>query len=111
MRGCPTADVVKALHGDFANPLTTVGDAVEGAFDGRVGTAMHAVALVLLVVLVVVVFRRWPLSYGLFASVVVASAVTSETSDSLERYALFAFPLVLAAPTSPRRASSNASCS
>jgi hypothetical protein len=53
--------------------------------------------LVLFVVLVVVVFRRWPLSYGLFSAVVVASAVTSENLDSLERYALFAFPLVLAA--------------
>jgi hypothetical protein len=85
------------LHGEFANPVTTVWHAIEGAFDGRVGTALHVPWLVLFVVLVVVVFRRWPLSYGVFAAVVVASAITSENLDSLERYALFAFPLVLAA--------------
>ncbi|MET0627061.1 MAG: hypothetical protein ABW033_01230 [Acidimicrobiia bacterium] len=84
------------LHGAFANPFTTMWHAVEGGFDGRVGTALHVPWLVLLVVLVVVVFRRWPLAYGVFAAVVVASAVTSQNLDSLERYALFAFPLVLA---------------
>jgi hypothetical protein len=84
------------LHGSFANPFTTVWHAVEGGFDGRVGTALHVPWLVLLVGLVVVVFRRWPLSYGVFAAVAVASSVTSDNLDSLERYALFAFPLVLA---------------
>ena len=84
------------LHGEFANPFSTVWHAIEGGFDGRVGTALHVPWLVLLLVLVVVVFRRWPLAYGLFSAVVVASAVTSENLDSLERYALFAFPLVLA---------------
>jgi hypothetical protein len=84
------------LHGAFANPITTMWHAVEGGFDGRVGTALHVPWLVVLVVLVVVVFRRWPLAYGVFAAVVVASAVTSQNLDSLERYALFAFPLVLA---------------
>jgi hypothetical protein len=59
----------------------------------------------LFIVLVVIVFVRWPLSYGVFSAVVVASAVTSENLDSLERYALFAFPIVLAAAdlTSSRR--------
>jgi len=47
--------------------------------------------------LVVVVCRRWPLPYAAFAVVVVASSITSDNLDSLERYALFAFPLVLAA--------------
>jgi hypothetical protein len=84
------------LHGSFANPFTTVWHAVEGAFDGRVGTALHVPWLVVLVVLVVLVFRRWPLAYGVFAAVVIASSVTSQNLDSLERYALFAFPLVLA---------------
>ncbi len=85
------------LHGEFANPLATVWHAIEGGFDGRVGTALHVPWLALFVVLVVVVFVRWPLPYGAFAAVVVASAITSENLDSLERYALFAFPIVLAA--------------
>jgi hypothetical protein len=85
------------LHGEFADPFSTIWRAFEGAFDGRVGTAMHIPWLFALVALVVVVFRRWPLSYGVFAAVVVASSVTSRNLDSLERYGLFAFPLVLAA--------------
>lgn len=86
----------RRLHGEFANPFTTVWHALEGAFDSRLGTALHVPWLLVLVALVVVVFRRWPLSYGMFAAVVVASSITSRNLDSLERYALFAFPLVLA---------------
>jgi hypothetical protein len=85
------------LHGAFANPLTTVWHALEGGFDGRVGTALHVPWLVVLVGLVVVTLVRWPLPYGVFAAVVVVSSITSENLDSVERYALFAFPLVLAA--------------
>jgi len=84
------------LHGEFDDPASTVWHALEGLFHGRVGTALHVPWLVVLVVLVVVVFRRWPLSYGVFAAVVVASSITSRNLDSMERYALFAFPLVLA---------------
>ena len=48
-------------------------------------------------VLTVLVCRRWPLSYAAFTVVVVLSAVTSNNLDSMERYALFAFPLLIAA--------------
>ena len=84
------------LHGEFANPVSTMWRAVEGLFEHRVGTALHVPWLVVMVGLLVVVFRRWPVSYGVFAAVVVASSVTSTNLDSLERYGLFAFPLVLA---------------
>jgi len=84
------------LHGEFANPLSTLWHAVEGLSDHHVGTALHVPWLAVMVALVVVVFVRWPLSYGVFAAVVVASSVTSTNLDSLERYGLFAFPLVLA---------------
>ena len=70
---------------------------IEGGFDGEVGTALHVPWLVVCVGLVVVVFMRWPPSYGVFAAAVMLSTVTSENLASLERYALFAFPLVLAA--------------
>ncbi|MFI5047979.1 MAG: glycosyltransferase 87 family protein [Acidimicrobiia bacterium] len=84
------------LHGELADPFSTVWHAFEGVFHHRVGTALHVPWLVVLVALVVVVFARWPLSYGVFAAAVVASSVTSTNLDSLERYGLFAFPLVLA---------------
>ena len=51
--------------------------------------------MIVVVVLVVVAFRRLPASYGAFAAVSVASAVTSANLDSFERYALVAFPIVI----------------
>jgi hypothetical protein len=85
------------LHGAFADPLSTVYDAAKGAFHGHVGTGLHVPWLLLIIGLTVVACRKWPAAYGAFAVVVVASAITSKNLDSLERYALFAFPLVMAA--------------
>jgi hypothetical protein len=85
------------LRGKFANPLTTMYHAVTGLAHEHVGTALHVPWFILLVVLTVVVCRRWPAAYGAFAAVVVASSVTSSNLDSLERYGLLAFPLVIAA--------------
>jgi hypothetical protein len=85
------------LRGDFADPVTTLYHAAKGIADEHVGTALHVPWFILLVALTVVVCRRWPASYGAFAAVIVASSVTSSNLDSLERYALLAFPLVIAA--------------
>jgi hypothetical protein len=49
--------------------------------------------------LAVVAFRRWPASYGALSVAVLAVALTSKNLDSLERYGLGAFPLVLALST------------
>ena len=58
--------------------------------------ALHIPWFVLIVVLTVLVCRRWPLSYAAFTVAVVASALTSNNLDSMERYSSFAFPLVIA---------------
>ena len=47
----------------------------------------------------VVAFRRLPLSYAAFAAAVLVVSLTSSNLDSFERYALGAFPLVIAAST------------
>jgi Gpi18-like mannosyltransferase len=91
-----SVQATKRLHGEFASPFSTLWHAITGLFDHRVGTALHVPWLAVMVALVVVVFLRWPVSYGVFAALVVASSVTSTNLDSLERYGLFAFPLVLA---------------
>ena len=49
--------------------------------------------------LLVVAFRSWPASYGAFALAVMVVALTGSNLDSFERYALSAFPLVLAGVT------------
>ena len=58
---------------------------------------------VLLAVGVVISFRRWPLSYGAFAAAMLAAGISSSNLDSLERYALSAFPFVLVAAGLLRR--------
>ena len=85
------------LRGSFADPFTTLYHAATGIAHEHVGTALHVPWFILLVVLTVVACRRWPAAYGAFAAVVVASSVTSSNLDSLERYALLAFPLAIAA--------------
>ncbi len=85
------------LKGSFANPVTSIGHALEGLFEGHLGTGLHVPWMIVVAALVVVCFRRLPASYGWFAVVSVASSVTSDNLDSFERYALGAFPVVIAA--------------
>ena len=84
-----------SLKGAFTDPVSSVADAVDGLFHGHVGTGLHVPWMILVVVLVVLAFRRLPASYGAFAAVSVATAVTSANLDSFERYALGAFPIVI----------------
>ena len=83
------------LKGAFTDPVSSISDAVSGMFHGHLGTGLHVPWMIVVVVLVVLAFRRLPASYGAFAAVSVASAVTSANLDSFERYALVAFPIVI----------------
>ena len=65
----------------------------------HVGSALHVPWVLLCLVLLVVAFRRLPISYAAFTAVVLAVSMTSSNLDSFERYALGAFPLVIAAST------------
>jgi hypothetical protein len=88
------------LRGELSNPLATVADTLGrlhlGIQDDVVRkNAIHLPWLVVLVVLVVVVFRRWPVSYGAFALAMFLVAASAQFLGSLERYAFSGFPLVL----------------
>ena len=48
------------------------------------------------VVLIVVLLRRLPASYGTYAAAMLVVNLSARNLDSLERYAMSAFPLVLA---------------
>jgi hypothetical protein len=65
----------------------------------HVGSTLHIPWVLLCVVLVVVAYRRLPLSYAGFATAVLVVSLASSNLDSFERYALGAFPLVIAAST------------
>ncbi len=93
-------------RGSFTNPIDTIDHALRGLWNGNtVGTGLHVPWLVVVIVLLIVCIRTWPASYSAFATVSIAAAVISSNLDSLERYALGAFPLVLvvASLTASRR--------
>lgn len=83
------------LKGTFTSPVTSVSHALQGLAHGHIGTGLHVPWMIVAGALTVVAFRRLPASYGWFAVVSLASAVTSNNLDSFERYALGAFPLVI----------------
>jgi hypothetical protein len=87
----------RATHrGQVVDPVTALWHEASGVFHGHVGSALHVPWALAFVALAVVAFRRWPASYGAFAVAVLVVALTSKNLDSLERYGLGAFPLVLA---------------
>ncbi len=86
-----------ATHrGQVVDPFTALWHEASGVFHGHVGSALHVPWAVAFVGLAFIAFRRWPACYGALAAAVLLVALTSKNLDSLERYALGAFPLVLA---------------
>jgi hypothetical protein len=85
------------LRGETVNPLVRLVQGVGELFGPEVlGDGLHLPFAAAFVALVVVVFRRWPVSYGVFALLVLLSALAADNLNSLERYALNAFPVALA---------------
>jgi hypothetical protein len=85
------------LRGDHVDPVSRIVRGIGDLFGPeRFGDGLHAPFAVLFVVLVVIALRRWPLSYGVFAGLVVVAALSADNLNSIERYALNAFPLMLA---------------
>ena len=86
------------LRGDFVDPVTRLVRAAADlvSFDGeRMADGLHLPFALAFIALVVVVIRRWPASYGAYAVVLLVVALAADNLNSLERYALNAFPLVL----------------
>jgi hypothetical protein len=71
----------------------------------HLGSALHIPWALVCLALLVVVFRRLPLAYGAFSAAVLVVSLSSSNLDSFERYALGAFPLVVAASTFTSRRS------
>ncbi len=85
-------------RGIITLPVRSMAHNLASAFGGHhLGSALHVPWVVLCLGLLVVAFRRLPASYSCFAAAVLAVSVTSSNLDSFERYALGAFPLVIAA--------------
>ena len=84
-------------RGGFENPVTRLAEAARQLLDGAdLGSGLHFPWAVGFLILLAISFRRWPASYGAFAAAVLLVALSASNLDSLERYGLSAFPLVLA---------------
>ena len=87
----------RAHRGGFVDPFTRTIDGIGDLIHGdRFGSGLHVVWAAVFVVLIVVLLRRLPASYGTYAAAMLVVNLSARNLDSLERYAMSAFPLVLA---------------
>jgi hypothetical protein len=84
------------LRVSFRDPISSLFDTVTNVSERPTGL-VHLVAIAGCLALLVVVIRRLPASYSVFAGLSLLLAVSAENLDSLERYALGAFPLLIGA--------------
>ena len=83
-------------HGGLTDPVVTLyHDAVNLLGGHHVGTDLHLPWVAVTVAMLIVVFRRLPVSYGLYSAAIVVVAASGSNLDSFERYALSAFPLLM----------------
>jgi Gpi18-like mannosyltransferase len=87
-------------RGKIVDPITNIGHAFHQLVSGdRFGAGLHAVTAVVLIVLLVVLVRRWSWPITAYAFVSFVLLLSASNLDSLERYALATFPFILAAAT------------
>jgi hypothetical protein len=85
------------LRGGFQDPVTRTIDAVGDLFGGdRFGSGLHIVWAVVFAALLVVLIRRLPASYSLYAAATLLLGLSAQNLDSFERYCMSAFPFLLA---------------
>ncbi len=84
------------LRGDAVDPFSRLWEGLSQMVGpDAMGDGLHIPFALVFVVLLVLVWRWWPASYGIFATAVLVVALGAENLNSLERYALSAFPLAL----------------
>ncbi|MGH9028986.1 MAG: hypothetical protein ACRDV4_05165 [Acidimicrobiales bacterium] len=84
-------------RGAITEPFKTLAHDASLLVQGKhLGTALHLPWVLLALALLVVAARWLPASYSLYAGAVLAVSLTTSNLDGFERYALSAFPLVLA---------------
>lgn len=84
-------------RGHWVDPVRAVAHNAHELFAGdHVSAGIHALSALVFVGLLVVIARRWPLSFALYAGVALVVALSSRNLDSLERYGLATIPFVIA---------------
>jgi hypothetical protein len=85
------------LRGGFQDPFSRTVDAVGDLVGGdRFGSGLHIIWAAAFVVLLVVLVRRFPASYSLYAAATLLLGLSAHNLDSFERYCMSTFPFLLA---------------
>lgn len=85
------------IRGEDPNVAGRLFEGVRDMFGAeRFADGLHVPFAFLFLGLLVVVFRKLPLGYGLLSLAVISVALAAETLNSLERYGMNAFPLLIA---------------
>jgi hypothetical protein len=85
------------LRGGFQDPFSRTVDAVGDLFGGdRLGSGLHIVWAVFFAALLVVLIRRLPASYALYAAATLLLGLSAHNLDSFERYCMSTFPFLMA---------------
>ena len=85
------------LRGEGVDPVSRLIQGFGDVFGvERFGDGLHVPFAVGFLLLLIVVYRRLPASYGVYATLGVLVAVSANNLNSLERYGLSAFPMLLA---------------
>jgi hypothetical protein len=83
-------------RGQWVDPARAIAHNVREFLHGdHVSAGVHTLSALVFVALLVVIARRWPLSFALYAGVALVVALSSRNLDSLERYGLATLPFVL----------------
>ncbi len=88
--------IQSGLRGDGVDPVTRLVEGFRDLAGGeRFGDGLHAPFALVFIVLLVLCARWFPASYVTYAALVLVAALSAENLNSLERYGLNAFPLIL----------------
>jgi hypothetical protein len=87
-----------ARRGAWVDPFRAIWDAIRDASGGdHLSAGIHVFTVVVLIALIIVLWRRWPVSFAAYATVAAVVALSARNLDSLERYSLSTVPLIAAA--------------
>ena len=90
-------DAQRELRGEVTEPVTRLGRALIDGIGGDEGELFHGLAALILIALAVHVVRRMSTDLWVYAVPSTLMLVAADNLNSMERYALGVFPLVIAA--------------
>jgi hypothetical protein len=85
------------LRGPYANPITTVSRALGDVAGHDLVLGLRGLWVLVFLALLLVMTRRLPGAYTVYAAVTLITSVATKNLGSFERYAYGAFPFVIAA--------------